>query len=473
MSKIFVPHEYQIPMMDQMRYNERTGIWAPVGGGKTVCTETVLDQLDLVEDIYPVLVLATKRVARTVWGPELSKWDHLAHLRASIVLGTEKERLRALHASAEYFCTNYENLVWLSEQLGDDWPFKTVVADELTKLKSFRLRQGTKRGKALAKYAFTKITRFIGLTGTPSPNGLKDLWGQTWFLDQGAGLGRTFTSFEERWFQRAKDGYGLEPMEHTEKEIHERIAKLYITVKGLPVDEPIFHEIYVDLPEGARKTYQTMKTKAFAELRKDGKATVASNGGVKTSKLRQIANGFMFTGDPEKPAEKDMHENLHDEKIAALESVIGEANGMPVLVAYNYKPDLAKLKKAFPQGRVLDDKQSTVDDWNAGKIPVLFAHPASAGHGLNLQDGGNILVFYGLDWNLELYQQIIGRIGPLRQKQSGYDRPVFVYHIIARGTIEIDVLERLRSKRSVQDILLAAMERDALGAADPVELEPV
>jgi SNF2 family DNA or RNA helicase len=473
MSRIFSPHEYQLPMMDQMRYNARTGIWAPMGGGKTVCTETVLDQLDLVEDIYPVLVLATKRVARTVWGPELKKWQHLEHLRASIVLGTEKERARALGASAEYFCTNYENLVWLSETLGDDWPFKTVVADELTKLKSFRLRQGTKRGKALAKYAHTKITRFIGLTGTPSPNGLKDLWGQTWFLDEGVSLGRTFTSFQERWFQLKKDGYGLEPMEHTEKEIHERIAKLYITVKGLPVDEPIFKEIYIDLPEKVRKTYQTMKTKAFAELRKDGKATVASNGGVRTSKLRQIANGFMFTGDPEKPAEKDMWEDLHDEKIAALESIIEEANGMPVLVAYNFKPDLAKLQKAFPQGRVLDDKQSTVDAWNRGEIPILFAHPASAGHGLNLQDGGNIIAFFGLDWNLELFLQIIERIGPLRQKQSGYDRPVFVYLIMARGTIEIDVWLRLRDKRSVQDILLAAMERDELGAPDPVELEPL
>jgi SNF2 family DNA or RNA helicase len=146
---------------------------------------------------------------------------------------------------------------------------------------------------------------------------------------------------------------------------------------------------------------------------------------------------------------------------------------MPVMVAYNYKPDLVKLKKAFPKGRVLDDKKSTEDDWNAGKIPVMFAHPASAGHGLNLQDGGNIIAFYGLDWNLELYQQIIERIGPLRQKQSGYDRPVFVYHIITRGTIELDVLERLRSKRSVQDVLLAAMERDEIGAPDPVELEPI
>lgn len=471
MARIFKPHDYQQPMMQFMRDNRRCGLWAPMGSGKSVCTETVLDELDLVEDIYPVLVLATKRVARTVWGPELEKWQHLEHLKASVVLGTAAERSRALLASAEYFCTNYDNLVWLSEELGNDWPFKTVVADELTKLKSFRLRQGTKRGRALARYAFTKINRFIGLTGTPSPNGLKDLWGQTWFLDEGASLGRTFTSFEERWFQRAKDGYGLDPMEHAEKEIHERIQKLYITVKGLPVDEPIFKEVYIDLPEKLRQTYRTMKSKAFAELRADGKATIASNGGVKTSKLRQIANGFMFTGDPEKPAEKDMWEDLHDEKLAALESIIEEANGMPVIVAYNFKPDLAKLKKAFPQGRVLDDKQSTVDDWNAGKISLLFAHPASAGHGLNLQDGGNIIAFFGLDWNLELYLQIIERIGPLRQKQSGYDRPVFVYHIIARGTIEVDVLERLRSKRSVQDVLLAAMERDAAGSPDLVELE--
>ncbi len=471
MTLTFKPHDYQIPMMNHMRYNKRCGVWAPMGGGKTVCTETVLDELDLVEDIYPVLTLATLRVAKTVWGTELQKWDHLQHLRASIVTGSVKERERALSTAAEYHCTNYDNLVWLVEAWGDAWPYKTVIADELTKLKSFRLRQGSKRGRALAKHAFTKIERFIGLTGTPSPNGLKDLWGQTWFLDQGAALGRTHTGFSERWFEKDKDGYGLLPMPHAEKEIHERISKLYLTVKGLPVDEPIFKEIYIDLPEKVRAFYRTMKKEAFAEIRKDGAATIASNGGVKTSKLRQIANGFMFTGDPEKPAEKDMWDDLHDEKIKALESLIEEANGMPVIVAYNFKPDLAKLKKAFPQGRVLDDKQSTVDAWNRGEIPILFAHPASAGHGLNLQDGGNIIAFFGLDWNLELYLQIIERIGPLRQKQSGYDRPVFVYHIVARGTIELDVLARLRSKRSVQDILLAAMERDARGEADPAELE--
>lgn len=458
-------------MMDFLRQNRRGGVWCPMGGGKTVCTETILDQLDLVEDIYPVLVLATKRVARTVWGPELDKWEHLAHLRASIVLGSAAERERALAANAHYFCTNYDNLVWLSEVLGDDWPFKTVVADELTKLKSFRLRQGTKRGRALARYAFTKIDRFIGLTGTPSPNGLKDLWGQTWFLDQGVALGRTFTAFEHRWFRKKEDGYGLEPMEHTEKEIHARVRPLYITVKGLPVDEPIYREVYVDLPETLWPKYRSMKREMFTELRKDGKATIAANGGVKTSKLRQIANGFMFTGDSDKPSEKDMWEDLHDEKIAALDSIIEEANGMPVLVAYHFKPDLAKLKKAFPQGRVLDDKQSTIDDWNAGKIPVLFAHPASAGHGLNLQWGSNIIAFFGLDWNLELYMQIIERIGPLRQKQAGLNRPVFVYHIVARGTIELDVLLRLRGKKSVQEVLMAAMERDALGAPDPVEFD--
>lgn len=460
MSRIFVPHDYQNPMMDFMRRNRRCGVWAPMGGGKTVGTLTVLDQLDLTEDIFPALVLAPLRVARTVWGPECEKWQHLNHLRTSVITGTPKERDRALDAKADLFCINYENLQWLAESFGDDWPYKTVVADELTKLKSFRLRQGSKRARALGKIAFKNINRFIGLTGTPAPNGLKDLWGQTWFLDQGAALGRTYTAFQERWFGPHPDGYGIVPFPHSEKEIHERIRHLYITVKGLPVDEPIFNNVYIDIPPDIREIYRTMKKELFAQIRKDGIATVASNGGVKTNKLLQISNGAVYSGDSDKPEEDGMWEDLHSLKLDALEDVIEEANGASVLVAYNFRPDLQKILKRFPKARVLDSNPQTIIDWNAGKIQILVAHPASCGHGLNLQDGGNILVFYGVNWNLELYMQIIERIGPLRQKQSGYDRPVFVHHIVARNTLDLGVLDRLGGKKSIQDVLLEAMARD-------------
>lgn len=445
--------------MDFIKANKRCGVWAPMGGGKSVCTLTALDHLDLVEDIWPALVMAPLRVARTVWGPEIEKWKHLNHLRASIITGKESERSRALVAKAHLYAINYDNLVWLAETLGDSWPFKTVIADESTRLKGFRIKQGAKRGQALKKVAFTKIERFINLTGTPAPNGLKDLWGQTWFIDGGFRLGASFKAFEDRWFQRGKDGYSLEPMEHAEAQIHDKIHDVYITVKGLDVDEPIYNQIFVELPPAVRKTYREMEKKKFAEIKEKG--VNAANAAVKTSKLLQIANGAVYTGDSDIPEEKGIWADLHDVKIEAMKSIIEEANGAPVLVAYNFKHDLEKLKKAFPRARVLDSKASTVLDWNGGKIPILLAHPASAGHGLNLAQGGNILAFFGLDWNLELFMQIIERIGPMRQKQLKLDRPVFVHMIMAQNTIELAVYDRLTGKKSVQDVLLDYMRRAA------------
>lgn len=459
MSQVFIPHDYQYPMMDFIMENKRCGVWAPMGGGKTVCTLTALDQLDLVEDVWPALALAPLRVAKTVWAPELEKWRHLRHLRSSVITGTPAQRDAALNVDAQLFTINYDNIVWLADTLGDDWPFKTVISDEFTRLKGFRVQQGAKRGQALKPYAFNQIQRFIGLTGTPSPNGLKDLWGQTWFLDKGERLGKSFSAFESRWFQRGRDGYSLEPMEHAEREIHERVRDIYITVRGLDVEEPIFNQVWIDLPEKVRKIYRDMEKKKFAEIKSKG--VNAANAAVKTSKLLQIANGAVYTGDSDIPEEKGQWESLHDEKIDALKSIVEEANGMPVLVAYYFRHDLQKLKKAFPQARVLDDKQSTVDDWNKGKIPIMLAHPASAGHGLNLQWGGNILAFFGLDWNLELFLQIIERIGPLRQKQAGFDRSVFVHLIMARNTMDLAAYDRLVGKKSVQDALLDYMDRAA------------
>lgn len=459
MSEIFVPHDYQRSMINFIQQNKRCGVWAMMGSGKTVSTLTALDHLSLIEDIWPVLVMAPLRVARTVWVPEIQKWKNLNHLRASIITGKEREREAALKVDAQVYTINYENLVWLADVLGDDWPFKTVVSDEFTKLKSFRTRQGSKRGQALKPYAFNQIQRFIGLTGTPSPNGLKDLWGQTWFLDQGERLGKSFAAFEGRWFQRGKDGFSISPMEHAESEIHAKIHDVYLTVKGLDVDEPIFNQIFVELPDKVRKTYRDMEKKKFAEIKEKGVG--AANAAVKTSKLLQIANGFCFTGDSDIPDEKGQWADLHDAKIEALKSVIEEANGAPVLVAYNFQPDLEKLKKAFPQGRVLDAKPSTEAEWNKGRIPILFANPASAGHGLNLQYGGNIIAFYGVDWNLENFQQIIERIGPMRQKQAKLDRPVFVHLIMAKNTMDLAVYERLIGKKSVQDVLLDYMRRAA------------
>ena len=452
----FTPHEYQKEALKHLCSVRRAALWMPMGGGKSVTTLTALEALSTVEEVYPALVLAPLRVARSTWPTEVKKWAHLNHLTVSPITGTAKQRERALAKPADIYTMNYDNLSWLAEQVGDDWPFKTVVADEFTRLKSFRLRQGGSRARALGKVAHTHVSRFIGLTGTPAPNGVKDLWGQIWFLDKGERLGQSFAAFEMRWFRKGYDGYSLVPYEHTQSEIEERLRDICLTVRGLQVDEPIEHVIYVDLPAPARALYNSMEREMFAALEVEGVGSVdveASNAATKVNKCRQIANGFLFT-------EEGVWEAIHDEKLKALESVVEEANGMPVLTSYTYVPDRERIRKHFRTARVLDADPDTITQWNEGRIPLLLAHPASAGHGLNLQDGGNILADFGVDWNLEHDMQIIERIGPLRQKQAGYDRPVFRYRIIARDTIEEwGVLPRLQSKRSVQDILIEAMER--------------
>ena len=456
MAAKFKPHPYQEEALAHLYKVRRAALWMPMGGGKTVTTLTALEALSAVEEVYPALILAPLRVARSTWPDEVKKWEHLSHLRVSVITGTPKQRERALTKEADIYCTNYDNLVWLQDTLGEEWPFKTVVADEFTRLKSFRLRQGGSRARALGRVAHTHVNRFIGLTGTPAPNGVKDLWGQIWFLDKGERLGHSFSAFEMRWFRKGYDGYSLVPYDHSQSEIEERLRDICLTVRGLQVDEPIEHVIYVDLPPAARKLYDSMEREMFAALEVEGVGAVsveASNAATRVNKCRQIANGFLFT-------EEGTWEAVHDEKIKAMESVVEEANGMPVLTSYTYVPDRERLRKHFRQSRVLDADPNTIKQWNAGGVPILLAHPASAGHGLNLQEGGNILVDFGIDWNLEHDMQIIERIGPLRQKQAGLDRPVFRYRIVARDTIEEwGVLPRLQTKRSVQEILIEAMER--------------
>ena len=448
----FKPHSYQHEVIDHIQDLKRVAVWAPMGSGKSAATLAALDNLSLVEgDVFPVLILAPLRVARSTWPGEIRKWDNFKHLTVSVITGTPKQREAACKAQADVYTTNYENLPWLIAFYGARWPFKTVVADELTRCKGYRTRQGSKRARALGSVAHTYVERFIGLTGTPAPNGLSDLWGQMWFLDRGERLGRTYSAFEFRWFTRGYDGFSLKPLPHAQKEIEERLRDLCLTVKGLPVDEPIHNSIYVDLPPAAAAIYKDMEKTMFAEIEEVGVEAV--NATTKTMKCLQIANGASYVDD------KGNWKEVHRAKFEALESIIEEASGAPVLVAYHFKSDLERLRAAFPQARVLDTNPATIDEWNEGRIPLLFAHPMSAAHGLNLALGGNILAFFGLDWSLENHMQIIERIGPMRQAQAKLNRPVFVHYILAKGTVDEMVLDRLHSKRSVQEILLEAMKR--------------
>lgn len=456
--KPFTPRAYQQQALAHLLDTPRCGLWAGMGMGKTVATLTALDTLFLAGESAPALVVAPLRVAKSTWPAEAKKWAHLSDIEVRPILGDATERRMALRDSnANVFAINYENLPWLVEHLLFCWPFATVVADESTKLKGFRLKQGTQRARALGRVAHTKVKRFIELTGTPAPNGLIDLWGQAWFLDAGHRLGRTFDGFKNRWFQSVPGGDGyqqVKPLAHAQAEIETRLRDLCLTLDPrdhFDLREPIHTVVKIELPSQVRGLYRDMERELFMQI---GEHDIeAFNAASRTMKCLQLCNGAVYTDETGNWTE------VHDEKLQALEDIIEEAAGMPVLVAYQFKSDLARLLRAFPKGRPLDAGNDTIDLWNAGKIPVLFAHPKSAGHGLNLQDGGNIIAFFGHWWDLELRQQIIERIGPVRQAQAGYDRPVFIYDIVAADTVDELVIARHETKREVQDLLLEAMKR--------------
>lgn len=479
----YVPRPYQRLATSFLVANKRCALWAGMGMGKSVSTLTALDALRFTGQLKKTaLILGPKRVAVSVWPSEAAKWSHLEGFSLRAMVGSPAERLDVLHEATRgnlaAVSMNYDNVQWLTEQCGDAWPFGAIVPDESTRLKNARpsiqtsilgrkfLRvAGGVRAGALARVAFLS-EYFFELTGTPAPNGIEDLWGQSWFIDQGQRLGRTNESFIHRWFRPKKSGYGSEPLAHAQDEIQTRLRDVVMSLNPkdwFDLKEPIVNVIRVELPPKARKHYKEMEKELFTIL--EGHEIEASNAASRTIKCLQICNGALYVEPPEGYADAVSKTRewkpLHDAKLDALESVIEEAAGMPVLVAYHFKPDLARLKTRFPEGRELKTKQDE-DDWNAGLIPVLFAHPQSAGHGLNLQDGGNIIVFVGNWWDAELHDQIIERIGPVRQLQAGHDRAVFIHYIVAAGTIDESVVERVHGKRSMQEVLKEAMKRNKL-----------
>jgi SNF2 family DNA or RNA helicase len=433
----FVPRDYQEIAIDWIKKHERCSLFLPMGMGKT---SSVLSTLDS----FPVLVIAPLRVAQITWPEEIVKWGF--PYKYSIVKGNITQRIKALSAPAEIYTINYENLIWLVDYYGKNWPFKTIVCDEQARLKNFRLRQGAKQPKALAKVAHS-TKKFIGLTGTPTPNGPIDLWGQVWFLDKGERLGRSFSRFTERWFRLSYDGFTLTPLPNAINEIQDLIKDLCLSIKVsdyFDIAKPIVNEIYIDIPKHARTKYDEMERDMYTEINEVG--IEAFNAAVKTGKLLQLCQGSLYREDK-------LYEVLFDDKLQVLEEIVNNS-ATPVLVSYQFKSDLDRLLKFFPKGRHLDKNPATIMDWNKGKIPVLFAHPASAGHGLNLQTPCNTLVFFSIGWNLEHHEQIIERIGPVRQKQAGFDRPVYIHYILTKNSIEDIVRSRLENKSDVQQLLM-------------------
>lgn len=447
----------------------RAGQWAGVGTGKTGATLAAIDLLHMVGDLtQPALVLAPLRVARDTWSDEARKWDFCSAWDVETIVGGPKDReatlARVRRGNAPLATINYDNLPWLMEKLGGEWPFGMVVADESTRLKSFRggfrthrdsgkvyyQATGSVRAKAIGRVAHS-TPRWINLTGTPAPNGLIDLWGQTWMQDAGQRLGRTFESFKERWFQKGYDGHSLDPLPFAQEQIEGKLADICLTTE-VPTAEPLVNIIRVDLPGKARDQYREMERRMFVELKSVGIEAV--NAAARSSKCLQIANGAVYDNEDEKA----WHE-VHDVKLVALESLIEESAGAPVLVAYQWKHDLVRLQKAFPSAINLSTTEG-LRRAKSGEGRVWLAHPASLGHGVDgLQEHCHIAAFFGLWWNLEEHDQMIGRIGPMRQQQAGKDRAVYIHYILAAGTLDEDVLDRLTNKRSVQQVLLDAMKR--------------
>lgn len=444
----------------------RGALFAKPGMGKTIMVLTFLDLLHNVwgED-RPTLVLGPKRVAQHVWPDEVKKWEHLRGLDVVSITGSADERSRALKLDAPVYATNYDNLVWLRDHFkrgGRAWPFATVVADESTRLKCFRVKQGGVRAQALAQFAHNEVDRWINLTGTPAPNGLIDLWGQTWFLDAGARLGRTFKSFEDRYFawkraadafKKGKDGIKQTVLPHSDALIHEKLADICLTLDPkdwFDMRDPVVSVIEVDLPSSAAAKYKEFERELFMQL--DGNDIEAFSAAAKTMKCLQLANGAVYLEDGKTWVD------VHGAKLEALESLVEENGGEPVLTAYHFKSDLARLKAHFPDGLDLSTDAGMADA-KAGKGRVWFGHPAGMGHGVDgLQEHCATVAFFGHWWDLEQHDQFIERVGPMRQLQAGKDRAVTVHYIVARNTIDEVVVERRESKGEVQDLLLNYMK---------------
>lgn len=453
----FTPYPHQQAGIDWIIEHPAAGLLWGMGTGKTVTTLTAVDRLlnDYLED-GPALVIAPKRVAENTWSKEASKWEHLQHLRVSRVMGTQAQRLAALNTPADIYVINRENVVWLVDTFsgsvsGQRWPFPIVVIDELSSFKSAQ----AKRWKALRKVR-GRIRRIIGLTGTPRPNGLEDLWPEIYLLDKGERLGRTLGAFRARYLIPEKMNghivYSYRPREGAEAEVYEALGDICMSIRKedvLSLPGQIYEDVVLEAPPDIMRQYkQFERDKVLECLGADG-GIIAGTEAALTNKLLQFANGAIYD------MEGQAHP-LHTVKLEALEELLEAAGGDPVLVLYSYKHDADRIRERV-KCRALDTSED-IDAWNRGEIPVALAHPASIGHGLNLQDGGHIIIWYGLTWSLELYQQANERLN-----RPGQKNVCRVYHLILKGTHDERVLKSLKNKDKGQAAAIEALRLEITG----------
>lgn len=450
--KKFNPYPHQAAGIDWIISHSACALFWGMGTGKTVTTLSALDAIlyDRLE-AGPVLVIAPKRVAENTWSKEADKWEHLQHLRVSRVMGTAAQREAALHAAADLYVINRENVVWLVDLLGKQWPFRVVVIDELSSFKS----QQAKRWKALRRVR-GKIERIIGLTGTPRPNGLEDLWPEVYLLDQGARLGRTLGAFRDTYLLPDKRNgqtiFSYKPRPGAEDAAYMELADICMSIKKddvLQLPGQVYENIDLQLPPAILKQYKAFeREKVLESVSADGTIMAGTEASL-TNKLLQFSNGAIYD-------EYGQAWKIHDTKLDALEELLEEAGGDPVLVLYAYKHDADRIRQRI-KCRALD-KPEDMDAWNRGEIPVALAHPASIGHGLNLQDGGHIIVWFGLSWSLELYQQANERLN-----RPGQKNVCRIYHLICKGTHDERVLKALENKDKGQAAAIEALRLEIMG----------
>lgn len=442
----YTPHNYQKYAAEFIENHKTAAIFLDMGLGKTIITLTAINDLcfDTFE-VQKVLVIAPLRVARDTWSAEIEKWEHLKHLKYSVVIGTETERLTALNTPADIYIINRENVVWLVEDSGFPFDFDMVVIDELSSFKSHR----SKRFKSLMKVR-PVIKRMVGLTGTPSSNGLMDLWAEFKLLDMGKRLGRFITHYRDEFFRPDKRNgqviFSYKPKDGAEDEIYKRISDITISMKAaehLKMPDCVMNTVSVNLSEKEMKMYKALKTDLVLSV--GNREIDAVNAGALSNKLSQMANGAVYD-------ENKTYIEIHSRKLDALEDLIEQANGKPVLVAYWFKHDFERIQKRFDVREIKSSKD--IADWNSGKISIGIIHPVSAGHGLNLQTGGSTLIWFGLTWSLELYRQTNARLWRQGQKSD----VVIIHHIITKGTIDEHIMRALQNKEKTESDLIDAVK---------------
>lgn len=447
----FVPHNYQKYCIERMVTDDILGLMLDMGLGKTIITLTAIQELKYNRfEVNKSLIIAPKKVAEVTWTDEIEKWEHLHLLRPSLVLGSASKRIKALAKNADVYVINRENVVWLVEYYKNEWPFDMVVLDEWSSFKNHQ----SKRFKYL-KMVRGKMKRVVGLTGTPTPNGLIDLWAQVYLLDQGARLEKTIGKYRERYFDPGQRNrttiFNYEAKDGSEHAIHEKIADICISMKAedyLQLPDVIYETVPVVLDSKAKKSYEELEKKMILELEAGEEITVASAAAL-SNKLQQLANGAIYGEN------REVFE-IHDCKIERFLELLEQLNGKPALVFYNFQHDLSRIQEALAKSglrvRLLKSPEDQ-KDWNEHKIDILLAHPASAAYGLNLQEGGNHVVWFGLNWSLELYQQANKRLHRQGQKEK-----VIIHHLITKGTRDEDVMVALENKGNVQEELLQSLK---------------